>query len=91
MKRKYLWFEITVHNSVVTHKDKRHEHLRGEPSDQRGCESNKCICFDQFIKIDTHQLHCYAQVIAEIKMIIHFNDVMFLIRILKRVSQQGSQ
>lgn len=53
-----------------------------EATNERGRKSNESIGFDQFIEVDAQQLHGNAQVITEVKMFGHFDNMMFFIGIL---------
>jgi hypothetical protein len=67
---------------VLTHEGQGHQHLARKPTYQRGCESHKAICLYQLVEVDTEEFHSDAQVVSEIKMFRHLDNVMFLIGVL---------
>lgn len=71
-----------MNDSVLPHQRQRHQHLTREATNERGRESNESIGFDQFVQVNTQQLHRDAQVIAEVEMFSHFDNMVFFIRIL---------
>lgn len=76
-----------MHDAMVSHECQRLEHLTCEPSDQCSTKSNEAVRLDELIKIDTEQLHRYTQVIAEVKVFSHLDNMMFLVRILYALSE----
>lgn len=68
---------------MMTHENKRQEHLGSEPPNERSGESNKSVRLYELIQVDAHQLHCNTEVIPEVEMVVHLDNVMFLVGILK--------
>ena len=54
--------------------------------DQRGCESNKAIRFDELVKIDAQELSGNAEMASEVEVFCHLDHMVLLLRILKRVN-----
>jgi hypothetical protein len=71
-----------MNNAVLSHQRQGHQHLICEAANERGRESDESIGFDQFIQVDAQQFHCNAQVIPEVKMFSHFDNMVFFIRVL---------
>jgi hypothetical protein len=71
-----------MNNSMMTHERKGHQHLTCEPSNEGSRKPNETVCLDQFVQIDTEQLHGYAKVISEVEVLSHLNDMVPLIRVL---------
>lgn len=69
---------------MVTHQRQRQQHLTCEPANQCCRETDKSIGLDQLIKIDAQQLHGYAQMISEIEVLCHLDDMVLFIRILRK-------
>jgi len=67
----------------MTHENERHKHLSGEPPDERSGKSDESVCFNKFVKVNVHQLHSNAKMVSKVKMVIHFDDMMFLVSILQ--------
>jgi hypothetical protein len=78
----YLRLQIAVNNTMMAHQSKGAEHLGRKSPDQCGGETNKSICFDQLIKVDAEQLHCNTEMVTEIEMLCHLDDMVFFIGIL---------
>jgi hypothetical protein len=78
-----LWLEITVHYAVMPHQAQRHYHLAREAPYQSGREPNKPVCLDQFVQIDAEQFHSDAEVIAEVKVFSHLDNMMFFFLVLE--------
>jgi hypothetical protein len=74
-----------MYNPVMAHENERHEHLCSEPSNERSGKSDESVCLDELVKIDAHQFHCNTKVISEIEMVIHFNNMVFLVRVLENL------
>jgi len=66
----------------MTHERKGQQHLAREPANKGSRKPNKAICLDQLVQIDAEQFHGYAEVVSEVEMFIHLDDVMFFIRVL---------
>lgn len=60
----------------MTHQAQGHDHLACESPNQRSGEAGEAICLDQFVQINTEQLHRDTKMIPEIEMLGHFDDVM---------------
>lgn len=73
-----LRLEITVHYAMMPHQAQRQDHLTREASYQSSREPNKPVRLDQFVQVDTEQLHRNAEMIAEVEVFGHFNDMMLL-------------
>ena len=86
-----LRFQIAVHNPVVAHQAQRHDHLACESSNQRGGEADETIGLDQFIQINTEQLHRDTEMIPEIKVLSHFDDMVLLFLVLRKAVQVGAR
>lgn len=83
----HLWFQITMYNAVVPHECQRLQHLTSEPANQCGSESDKVIGFDQLVEVDTQQFRCNAEMTPEVEVFRHFDNMMFLVRVLHMSSQ----
>jgi len=78
-----LWLQITVHYAMMPHQAERQYHLAREASYQCGRKPNKPVCFDQFVQVDAEQFHGDAEVVAEVEVLSHFNDMMLFFLVLK--------
>jgi hypothetical protein len=75
-------FQIAVNDPMMAHQHKSAEHLGRETADQGCGEANETICLDQFVQIDAEKLHRNAEMVAEVKVLRHLDDMVFLLRIL---------
>jgi hypothetical protein len=80
--RAYLWFEITVDNTMRPHELQRSEHLNCESPYQCRRESAKVVGLDQLVQVDTEQFGDNTEMTSEIEMIRHSNHVMLILWIL---------
>lgn len=69
----------------MPHENEGAQHLGRETSNQDCRETSKLIRFDQLVEVDAKKLHCNAQMIAEIEMLVHLDDVVLVVRILKEL------
>ena len=58
--------------------------MRRESSDEVGGETNKSVSLDELIQIDTKKLHCDAEMIPEVEVLGHFDNVVLLVCILHK-------
>lgn len=79
-----LWFQVTVHDTVMPHEGQRQQHLACETTDEGSRKSYEAIGLDQLVQVDTEEFHGDAQMVSEIEMFRHFDNMMFFIGILKR-------
>jgi len=86
-----LWLKITVHYAMMPHQAQRQDHLTREASYQSSREPNKPVCFDQFVQVDAEQLHGNAEVIAEVEVFGHLDDMMLFFMILKMTFVKPSE
>lgn len=78
----YLWLQVAMYNTVMSHQRERGEHLRGETANQRGGKSDKPVGLDELVEIDAEEFHGNAQMIAEVEVLCHLDDMVFLVGIL---------
>lgn len=71
-----------MYNTMMAHECQRSKHLRGESSDQCCRKSSKAVRLDQLVQVDTEQLHGDTQMVSEIKVFSHLDDIVLLIGIL---------
>jgi len=83
LQKNVLRFQIAVHNPVVAHQAQGHDHLACESPNQRGGEADETIGLDQLVQIDTEQLHRDTEMIPEIKVLRHFDDMVLLFLVLR--------
>ena len=74
-----LRLEIAMYDTMMAHEAERQECLRRETADEAGRETGKIVGLDELIEIDAEELHCDAQVVAEIERLGHFDDVELLV------------
>jgi hypothetical protein len=84
-----------MYNAVMTHESQGAQHLGGKAANESSREANESVCFDQFVQIDAKEFHSNAEMVTEVKMLSHFDDVVLFIRVLYGVSvhqcqQQGN-
>lgn len=65
-----------MHDAMVSHERQRKEHLTCEASDESSGEANETIRFDELIEVDTEEFHRNAQVVSEIKVFSHLDNVV---------------
>lgn len=87
----HLRLEITMNNSMVTHKSKGGQHLASESPDESCREANEAVCFDEFIKIDAQKFHSNAEMTTEVEILRHFDDVVLFLGILGPVQLHQSR
>ena len=68
--------------AMMPHQGQRSEHLAREPTNERRRETRKTIRLDQLVQVDTQELHRNAQMISEVKMFSHLDNVVLFIRVL---------
>jgi len=73
-----LWLQIAMDDSMMAHQAQGHDHLTGEPPNQGGREAHETIGLDQLVQVDTEQFHGDAQVVSEVKVFCHLDDMMLL-------------
>ena len=78
----YLWLQITVHNTMVSHQRERLQHLVRKPPDETGREPMEVVRLDQLVEVDAQELRRNAQMATEVEMLRHLEDVVLLVRIL---------
>ena len=67
---------------MMTHKRERLQHLTREATNETGREPMEVVRLDQLVEVDAQELHRNAQVSTEVEMFGHFNDMVFLFRVL---------
>lgn len=67
---------------MMAHQVERGEHLTCEAANQCSREAHKIVGLDELVKVDTEELHRNTQMVAEIEVLRHLDDIMFLFRIL---------
>lgn len=82
-----LWFQIAVDDPVVAHQTQRHDHLTCESPNQRGGEADEAIGLDQFVQINTEQFHRDTEMIPEVKVLSHLDDMVLLFVVLRNRAQ----
>ena len=82
----YFGLEVAVHDAMVAHESQRLQHLAREAADQASRETVEVVGLDELVVIDAEEFHSDAQVSTEVEMFGHFNDMMFLIRVLQMSS-----
>jgi hypothetical protein len=78
----YLWLQIAMDDSMMAHQAQGHDHLAGEPPNQGGREAHETIGLDQLVQVDTEQFHGDAQVVSEVKVFCHLDDIVLLFLVL---------
>jgi hypothetical protein len=76
--------------TMVPHQRERQQHLTCKTADQSRRKAHKTVSLDKFVKIDAKKFHGDAQVISEVEMLSHLNDMVFLLQILDRIRRQHS-
>ena len=82
----YFGLEVAVHDAMVAHESQRLQHLAREAADQTSRETMEVVGLDEFVEVDTQQLHRDTQVPTEVEVFCHFDNVMLLIRVLRTSS-----
>lgn len=67
---------------MMSHEDQRHQHLASESTDERRREPNEAIGFDELVEIDAQKLHSDAQMIPEVEVLCHLDNIVLLFRVL---------
>lgn len=52
-----------------------------ETTYERRCETDKAVCLDEFVEVDTKKLHSDAKVAPKVEVFRHFDDIVFVIGI----------
>jgi hypothetical protein len=71
-----------MHDPVVAHESQRSEHLGRKSTNEGSSKANKAISLNQLVQVDTKQLHSNTQMVSEVEMLSHLDDMMFFIRVL---------
>ena len=66
----------------MPHQTQRHDHLARKTAYQSGGEADESVGLDQLVQVDAQQFHRDAQVIAEVKVFRHLDDMVLLLVIL---------
>lgn len=74
-----------MNNPVLAHQHKRREHLAREPPDKRRRKPSEPVGLDELIQVNTQQLSDDAEMVAESKVLVHFQDVILLLGVLKTI------
>ena len=69
---------------MVPHQRERQQHLARKTANQCRCKTHKTVSLDKFVKIDAKKFHGDTQVISEVEMLGHLDDMVFLLQILDR-------
>ena len=80
--RPYLWLQIAMYNTVMSHQRERGEHLGGETANQCRGKSDKPVGLDELVEVVAEEFHGNAQMIAEVEVLCHLDDMVFLVGIL---------
>ena len=56
--------------------------MHGESANEDSGETRKAIGLDQLIQVNTKKFHCDAKMIPEVKVLVHLDDMVLLLRIL---------
>jgi hypothetical protein len=71
-----------VYHTMVSHENQRSQNLRREAPNQDRGESGELIRLDQLVQVHAEQFHYDAQMVTEIEVFVHSNNVMFVVGIL---------
>lgn len=58
-----------------------------ESPNQRGGEADEAIGFDQFVQVDAEQLHRDTEMIPEVEVLSHLDDMVLLFLVLRNIIQ----
>jgi hypothetical protein len=67
---------------MMAHESKRPEHLTRKTTYESCCETYEAICLYEFIKVYAQKLHRDTQMITEVEVFCHFDNVMLLFLVL---------
>lgn len=81
-----LRLQITVHHAMMPHQAQGQQHLARKTTNQRRGEASERVCLDQLVEIYAQKLHGDAQMIPEVEMFRHFDDMMSSFGILQTSS-----
>lgn len=81
-----LWLEIAVHDPMVPHENETLKELDREPPDESRREPRERVCLDELVQVDAQQLCRDAEMVPEVEVLRHPDDVVLLVRVLSNVS-----
>lgn len=68
---------------MMAHQAQGHDHLACESPDQSCGEADKAIGLDQFVQVDAEQFHRDAEMVPEVKVFCHLDNMVLLIMVLR--------
>ena len=73
-------------NAVMAHKRQGLQHLASESPDETSRETMEVVSFDQFVEVNAEELHGDTQMVTEVEVFSHLDDMVFLLRVLQCTS-----
>ena len=72
-----------MNDAVMAHKRQRLQHLASESPDETSRETMEVVSFDQFVEVNAEELHGDTQMVSEVEVFSHLDDMVFLLRVLQ--------
>ena len=70
-------------DAVMAHKRQGLQHLASESPDEASRETMEVVSFDQFVEVNAEELHGDTQMVTEVEVFSHLDDMVFLFRVLR--------
>ena len=77
-----LRLQIAVYEPCVFQNGERVQKLGREDLDQLRAEALELVLFDELVQVDAQQLHRNAQVVTEVEVLLHLDDMVLFVGIL---------
>ena len=81
--RTHLRLQITMHNPMMSHQNQTLQELNGESSNEGRRESSERVGFDEFVEVDAEEFGSDAEMVSEVEVFGHSDDVVFLFWVLE--------
>ena len=77
-----LGLQVAVDDPVVAHEDEGEQHLAREAPDERSREADEAVRLDEFVQVDAEKFHRDTEVVTEVEVLRHLDDMVLLLGIL---------
>lgn len=82
----YLRFQVAVNDVMMSHQRQGLKHLASEAPDESSGKAHETVGFDELVEVDAEQLHGDAEVVSEVEVLRHLDDIVLLLLVLKGLS-----